>query len=261
MAGMFDVAEALAGGCPERVDAWAFIRDFAASWSTPLSLTDGLTSVDVQRAEDRLGLSLPVALREAYALFGRRRDLVAQQNPFLEPDELLLDPSGELLVFRSENQGCAGWGVALADLSREDPPVVLFSDRLPRSSNRSPFLDRMSLACVETVLSEAVTARWAHGRACQATSEVVACLQEEFSPVALPPYPAWFDPMGPPVRWFSAPGLLLCLEPGSEGTELVVTGRTETDLQRATEAIPGVWPAAVPVVNRSVDDHDFVLPF
>ncbi|KOU22743.1 hypothetical protein ADK52_20220 [Streptomyces sp. WM6372] len=65
------------------------------------------------------------------ALFGRRRDLVAQQNPLLEPDELLLDPSGELLVFRSENQGRARWGVALADLSREDPPVALFADRSP----------------------------------------------------------------------------------------------------------------------------------
>ncbi|EDY49218.1 hypothetical protein SSCG_02246 [Streptomyces clavuligerus] len=30
-------------------------------------------------------------------LSGRRRDLVARQNPLLEPEELLLDPSGSLI--------------------------------------------------------------------------------------------------------------------------------------------------------------------
>ncbi|WP_253917137.1 SMI1/KNR4 family protein [Streptomyces sp. MNP-20] len=260
MADRFNVAEALAGGCPTRADAWTFIQGFAAAWSIPLSPTEGFTWVDVQRAEDRLGFRLPVALREGYALFGRRRDLVAQQNPLLEPDELLLDPSGELLVFRSENQGCAGWGVALTDLAREDPPVSLFGDRLPDSS-RVHFLDRLSLACVETVLSEAAMASWTEGRTCQATPEAVACLEEEFTPVALPPYPAWFEPMGQPVRWFSAPGLLLCLEPGLEGMDLVVTGRTTADVQRAVEAIPGTWPPAVPAVTEAVDDPEWDLPF
>ncbi|MEU3182265.1 SMI1/KNR4 family protein [Streptomyces albidoflavus] len=260
MADLFDVAGALAGGCRERVDAWAFVSGFAASWSTPLSPADGFTLDEVQKAEDRLGVHLPAALREAYMLFGRRRDLVAQQNPLLDPEELLLDPSGELLVFRSENQGCAGWGIALADCSREDPPVALFSDRLPNSS-RCHFLDRLSLALVETVLSEVVMGRWAQGRACQATPEVVACLEKEFAPVPLPSYPAWFEPMGVRVRWFSAAGLLLRLEPGSEGTELVVTGRTEADLQWAIGAIPGVWSDAEPTVTSAIDDHDLVLPF
>ncbi|MCZ7458247.1 SMI1/KNR4 family protein [Streptomyces sp. WMMC940] len=260
MADRFDVAEALAGGCPTQADAWAFVRGFSAAWSAPLLPTDGFSSTDVQRAEDRLGLRLPPALKEAYALFGRRRDLVAQQNPLLEPDELLLDPSGELLVFRSENQGCAGWGVALSDLSREDPPVALFADRLPASS-RLHFLDRLSLACVETVLSEAAMASWTESRTCQATPEVVACLEERFAPVALPPYPAWFEPMGPLVRWFSASGLLLCLEPGLEGMDLVVTGRTMADVQRAVEAIPGAWPPAVPAGTEPVDDREWVLPF
>ncbi|MFH8411194.1 SMI1/KNR4 family protein [Streptomyces sp. NPDC018019] len=262
MADRFNVAEALAGGCPTRADAWTFVHGFAAAWSAPLSPTDGFTSADVQRAEDRLGFRLPVALREAYALFGRRRDLVAQQNPLLEPDELLLDPSGELLVFRSENQGCAGWGVALADLSREDPPVALFGDRLPGSS-RLHFLDRLSLACVEIVLSEAVMAGRIEGRSriCRATPEVVACLEEKFAPVALSPYPAWFEPKGQPVRWFSASGLVLCLEPGSEVRDLVVTGMTTADVQRAVEAIPGAWPPAVPAVTEAVSDHEWALPF
>ncbi|MEU9197909.1 hypothetical protein [Streptomyces hundungensis] len=178
----------------------------------------------------------------------------------LEPDELLLDPSGELLVFRSENQGCAGWGVALADLSREDPPVALFGDRLPGSS-RLDYRDRFSLACVETVLSEAASASGSEGRTCQATPEVVACLEEEFAQVALSPYPAWFAPAGPPVRWFSAAGLLLCLGPALKGLDLVVIGRTAADVQRAVEAIPGPWPPAGPSATEMVDDREWVLPF
>lgn len=260
MADRFDVAEALAGGCWTRADAWAFVRGFAAAWSAPLSPADGLTPGEVRRAEDRLGFRLPVALREAYALFGRRPDLVAQQNPLLEPDELLLDPSGELLVFRSENQGCAGWGVALTDLSHQDPPVALFADRLP-GSRRLHFLDRLSLACVETVLSEAAVASWTEARVCQATPEVVACLEERFAPVALPPYPAWFEPTGQPVRWFSAVGLLLCLMPALEGMELAVTGRTTADVHRAVEAVPGAWPPPAPAVTEATDDLEWVLPF
>ncbi|MFF3851010.1 hypothetical protein [Streptomyces sp. NPDC002328] len=114
---------------------------------------------------------------------------------------------------------------------------------------------------METVLSEAAMASRTERRTCQATPEVVACLEEGFASVALPPYPTWFEPMGPLVRWFSASGLLLCLEPGLEGMELIVTGRTTADVQRAVEAIPGAWTPAVPAVTEPVDDREWVLPF
>lgn len=160
----------------------------------------------------------------------------------------------------ARTRAAPGGGGALADLSRADPPVALFGDRLPGSS-RLEFLDRLSLACVETVLSEAATARGTEGRTCQATPEVVACLEAEFAQVALPPYPAWFEPMGPPVRWFSAAGLLLRLEPGLEGMHLVVAGRSAADVQRAVDAVPGLWPPASPPVTEVVDDREWVLPF
>ncbi|MEU3500377.1 hypothetical protein ABZ726_06265 [Streptomyces hundungensis] len=150
-------------------------------------------------------------------------------------------------------------GVWLWPTSREDPPVALFGDRLPGSS-RLDYLNRFSLAWVETVLSEAASASGTEGRTCQATPEMVSCL-EEFAQVALSPYPAWFDPMGPPVRWFSAAGLLLCLEPGLEGLGLAVIGRTAADVQRAVEAIPGSWPPAGRSVTEVVDDREWVLPF
>ncbi|WP_197367204.1 hypothetical protein [Streptomyces clavuligerus] len=148
----------------------------------------------------------------------------------------------------------------LGDVSREDPPVALFSDRLPRPG-RCRFLDRLSLACVETVLSGAVAGRLAPAYACRATPEVVACVENEFTRVPLPFYPAWSEPMGPRVRWFSTAGVLLRLEPGAGGTELVVMGGTKADLQRAIERIPGAWPDTGPTVTRTTAGHDLVLPF
>lgn len=187
MADRFDVAQALAGASGERAQVWEFAKEFAASWATPLSLGDGFVPAEVCRAEERLGRRVPVALHEAYALFGRRSDLVAHHNPLLPPDELLLDPSGQLLVFRSENQGCAGWCVPLDQLSADDPPVVFFSDYLP-DLVWEPFMPSLSLACAETILSETVMGRryGPTGRDCVATPEVLSGVEDQFEPVGLP---------------------------------------------------------------------------
>ncbi|MEU3539294.1 hypothetical protein [Streptomyces paromomycinus] len=176
-------------------------------------------------------------------------------NPLLTPDELLLDPSGELLVFRSENQGCAGWGIPLETLGHDDPPVGLFSDHLPDVS-WTPYLERVSWACAELVLSETVMARryGPYGRECPATAAVVAAVEATCTPVALPPCPAWYAPAEGPVRWYSAPGKLLCLEPGPDEPDpaepvpaLVVVGRTEADVREVIAAVPGDWRAEEPM--------------
>ncbi|WP_158812928.1 hypothetical protein [Streptomyces rimosus] len=113
-----DLARAFGAAATEREAVWKFVEAFAGSWSAPLSPADGIPPSEVRRAEERLGHSLPAALREAYGLFGRRADLVAVHSPLLAPEELLPDPSGELLVFRSENQGCAGHaGTARTDVN------------------------------------------------------------------------------------------------------------------------------------------------
>ncbi len=54
------------------------------------------------------------------------------------------------MVFRVENQHCASWGVAVSDLASADPPVCIQD----RAGGWEPFLDRVSVACVEMVLSE-----------------------------------------------------------------------------------------------------------
>lgn len=245
-----------------RSAVWKNIEAFANAWARPLTPGDGIPPDEVRNAEQRLGLRLPTALYEAYALFGRRADLTAMHNPLLTPDELLLDPSGELLVFRSENQGCAGWGIPLETLAHDDPPVGLFSDHLPDVS-WTPYLDRVSWACAELVLSETVMARryGPYGRECPATAAVVAAVEATCTPVDLPPCPAWYAPAEDSVRWYSAPGKLLCLEPAQDEpvpaesgpdesdrvSALVVVGRTEADVREVVEAVPGDWRAEEPV--------------
>jgi hypothetical protein len=102
-------------------------------------------------AEQRIGAELPAALREAYLLFGRRPDLTARQDRLVPPRELGFDDPGTAVVFRVENQYCAEWGVAAAGLASTDPPVYV-RDR--SRGGWEPFLDRVSVACVEMVLSE-----------------------------------------------------------------------------------------------------------
>ncbi|MEN2424204.1 SMI1/KNR4 family protein [Streptomyces rimosus] len=243
-----DLAQAFGAAAPSRAAVWEFVEAFAESWMAPLSPADGIAPSEVRRAEERLGYPLPAALSEAYALFGRRTDLVAVHNPLLAPEELLLDPSGELLVFRSENQGCAGWGVPLDRLGDDDPPVGLFSDHLPGVAWK-PYLDRLSLAFAELVLSEAAMAhRYGPcGRECPATAEAVAAVEATYQPIALPPCPAWYHPEGEPTRWFSAPGKLLCLEPDPVEPVLAVAGQSETEVLEILATVPGAWSAVEPV--------------
>jgi hypothetical protein len=53
---------------------------FAGSWRSPLTERDGCGEDELAAAERRLGLRLPAAVREAYALFGKWPDLTSNQD-------------------------------------------------------------------------------------------------------------------------------------------------------------------------------------
>ncbi len=82
-----DLARAFGAAATSRAAVWEFVKAFAGSWTVPLSPADGIPPSEVRRAEERLGYPLPAVLSEAYALFGRRADLVAVHNLFLAQDE------------------------------------------------------------------------------------------------------------------------------------------------------------------------------
>jgi hypothetical protein len=119
----FDLHSELAAGILDRRGAWEFVRGFAAAWSAPIRDGDGYDGSELAATEERLGFRLPAALREAYALFGLRKDLNGTMHRLLPLEDLGVWEPGDLLSYHAENQGVWGCGVRLADL-QELPPGV-----------------------------------------------------------------------------------------------------------------------------------------
>ncbi|WP_146169313.1 hypothetical protein [Actinoplanes italicus] len=230
--------EALAGAMRDAAGARRFVEEFAAHHSGPITPGDGYDEAEVSATEDRLGFALPAALREAYIHYGRRDDLVACQDYLLAPGELKPDRTGTVLVFRSENQSVTHWGVPLARIGEPDPPVVYHDDTV----GWRPWMDRLSSACMEMVLSEWILGgdRDAPGRADNRTltEEAVAVLEARAQRLPLPGYPQWAAPDDPPVRWFTMPGTVL----RDDGTTWL-WARTETkkQLRQLRRLLPGDW--------------------
>ncbi|MFF2775599.1 SMI1/KNR4 family protein [Streptomyces sp. NPDC058052] len=231
----FDLAASLARGVEGRDGAWSFVRDFAAHWAgAALVGDDGWTEDDLAAAEKRLGFRLPTALREAYLLFGRRRDLTCHHDVLLDPAELYVDDAGEALVFRHENQGTAIWGILLDSLQDDDPAVFVRLDLADKSAERwEDWLGRLSLGFVEIVLSESV----------QADEDVCDFLEPDGEDLALMeahsvrlPFPAY--PPGGAIRWFLGRDVLLR---DDDGAAVLARGRTAADLDRLRDLIPGDW--------------------
>ncbi|GAA1814836.1 SMI1/KNR4 family protein [Planosporangium flavigriseum] len=243
MRGGFDLARELAAGLTDRQAAWRFIRDFAASWLTPLADGDGWSDAELDAAERRLGVRLPAALREAYGLFGRRRDLTSNQDTLLDPAELYLEPTGEALIFRAESQGFAHWGVLAADLNQPDPPVMVkLNLRDEQAESWDAWLGTFSAACIEMVLSESIYARGKLGDAKAQDDAEAEQLEQRYEQLALPDYPT--PPVGgAAVRWFTGPDVVL--RDDQQGC-LWARARTAAALERMRRNLPGYWETADP---------------
>lgn len=235
MVGDFELRSALAAavgsGAPDR--AWGFVERFAARWARPLGPGDGSGESELLAVEERLGIGLPAAVRDAYLLFGRRDDLVRGQDRLVRPAHLDTDETGGKLVFRVEHGYVVEWGVPLGE--GDDPPVLF---RPTDEEEWSPFLDRFSLACVEMVLSECVLAPGAPGDNRQLDPVTLAALADTFPPLPLPRYPVWAAPDGPPVRWFGGDEVIL----RADGEDWMwARARDEAVLESVRAALPGVW--------------------
>ncbi|MFJ4186549.1 SMI1/KNR4 family protein [Kitasatospora sp. NPDC089509] len=209
----FDLRAAMATALGDRAGAWALVRGFAAYWGEPLGPRDGFTDAELDAAEQRLGLRLPPALREAYRLFGRRADLTSCQDVLLTPDELhVLDGA---LVYRAENQGCAHWGVLLDDLALDDPPTVGRPDLADKSQERwEPWEERFSTAAAVMAMSEKLLEEDELSVFYEAGDELPDGLEE------LPELGRYF-------RWFAGPDVLVLV---IEEAFMVARARTEEAL-------------------------------
>ncbi|WP_326690244.1 MULTISPECIES: SMI1/KNR4 family protein [unclassified Streptomyces] len=233
----FDISRELTTGLQGRDEAWQFIRGYAEHWAEGLSEGDGegdgdgWGELEIAGAAGRLGVALPAALREAYALLGRRPDLTSNNDVLLDPDELYLDDEGTALVFRHENQGAASWGILVADLAHPDPPVVVRADLADKQAERwEPWLDRLSLALVEIVLSESLHApEELCDVRCDLTEDDLARVGRHAAPLPFPNAPG--------THWYLAPDALL----RDDGATLLVRSRTEKALDRIRDDLPGDW--------------------
>jgi len=238
----FDLHVELADAVLDSAGAWRFIQGFTATYSRPVGVGDGCEAGELEEAETRLELALPAALREGYVLLGRRDDLTRVQDELMAPAELRLDDTGTVLLFRVENQSVVQWGVPLDTLDRADPPVVYRSHVGPREQNTwRPFLDRVSLAFVEMVLSEWMLAG---GPGDTDNRELdpatVRELEARFDRLPMPDYPLWAEPDGDPERWYAAGGGAAILRVDA-GEWLWVRAVSTEALDEVRAALPGDW--------------------
>ncbi|MFD6936666.1 SMI1/KNR4 family protein [Streptomyces goshikiensis] len=233
----FELAASLAGGVEGRSGAWSFIQGFAAHWAGALESGDGWAEADLVAAEERLGVWLPAALREAYLLFGRRRDLTSNHDVLLGPSELYVDDAKEALVFRHENQGAASWGILLDSLQDDDPAVFMRPDLADKSAEQwAGWLERLSLCFVEIVLSESLQADEELCDFLEADDDSIGLLEENAVRLPFPAYPVGEDEHA--IRWFLGQDVLLR---NDGGLAVLARGRTAEDLGRVRDLIPGDW--------------------
>ncbi|MFD7880375.1 SMI1/KNR4 family protein [Streptomyces sp. NPDC059766] len=223
---VFDLRQGLARALDGREPAWEFIRGFAACWERPLEPADGFGEAELAAAERRLGVPLPAALREAYGLFGRRSDLTSNHDTLLGPDQLYVADGA--LVYQTENQGAAFWGVLLTDLEQDDPATVMRLDLADKSQERwEPWEPALSTAFVSMVMSELM--QLDDGLTDHAEADEDLDLAGTFTEL-----PA----VGRSLRWFAGPDVLLR---EVDGWFLDVRARTPQALDAVRDAVAVDW--------------------
>ena len=80
---------------------------------------DGLKGKDVEKAEARLGIRLPAALKDFYLSVGAVPDLCSIHNIVFHPRDLIIEEG--YLLFMDEYQSVVSWGIKRKDLSKADP--------------------------------------------------------------------------------------------------------------------------------------------
>ncbi|WP_019633512.1 polysaccharide deacetylase family protein [Actinomadura atramentaria] len=239
----FDAAAESPTDLTDRPALWDFVRRFAAAWTTPLTEDDGCTDAELDEAERRLGSPLPAALREAYGLFGRRPDLTSNQDRLLAPHQWEVFEGA--LVYRTENQSVVDWGFPLASAAEPDPPTAMWTDLLDKTQERwEPWLDRLSLALVEVVLSESLFGDEDLAGDAEPVDGLDACLDTAYQRL---PFPAYPDPDG--IRWYAGPDVLL----RHDGDWLWLRARTPEALDAVPDALPATWTLADSYRSTSSD--------
>jgi hypothetical protein len=173
------------------------IRQFAHMLGVPSGPDDGYAEDEIEAAETRIG-RLPEVLRIVYGSLGHRKDLVACQDPLIPPSLIRPDDDKGVLIFRAENQGSGDFGFSSAH--RDDDPTAMFRPDVADQDHYkwTEWHPRLSLACIEILLSESLCSAPPHLRARSSTdlgnlatiSDAYAAISELDSPLS--PYTHWY---------------------------------------------------------------------
>lgn len=106
----------------DRAERWRRLAAFIEGWWGPVQPEDGFPEEELRGAEAVLGVALPAAVREAYARFGQRDELVVSFDHLVLPHRFELHDGVRGLWTRDDF--CV-WGIREADLALADPPVIL----------------------------------------------------------------------------------------------------------------------------------------
>ncbi|MFI7277689.1 hypothetical protein [Streptomyces sp. NPDC049879] len=236
----FDLAGDVAAALRDRTAAWTFLDRFTREWAPvlPVDHQPGWDAYVMDTAAARLGVPLPAALREGYALLGGREDLTGEVTAVLvPPGELRLhdgvgagDDAGVLVLHRDGTPDAA-LGIRVADLGQDDPPVVEGGEQ----DGWHPYLDRVSTAFLDLVLWQWMTT-WPdahHDVLLDPDDPARTVLDTHCTPLAL---------AHPGGRYYLAgEDTLLC----TAGSRVVLAAaRTPAGLDAARALLPGTWQRA-----------------
>jgi hypothetical protein len=98
-----------------------FYRELFQTLGYPLSKSTSLPLDDIVAAEKRLGVRIPMSLRDFYLVAGRERRFTRCHHMLLPPSKWSLEKRH--LTFMLENQAVVHWSVSIPDRGSEDPAV------------------------------------------------------------------------------------------------------------------------------------------
>jgi hypothetical protein len=211
--------------------SWNDFESRVAELFPPLSPGDGLPEADLIEAEQRLGFRLPGKLREYYRRTGRRGDLNHSFNRLAAPGAL--NVFGDVLVFYEESQNVIVWGIRLADIGQEDPPVL-------RSENQDelvwgPDHEHLSGFFVTMLYWQAANGGLPYVGATMIDETEIPAIRSHWKHVEL--RGMFWDQ----VFVFHRPGQVLCLAGAVPALELHAGARTREDFLEIQERLKVDW--------------------
>jgi hypothetical protein len=102
-------------------EAAATYRHVFDRFGYPLARSHSLPAESLARAETRLAVRAPLALRDYYRVAGKERRFNTAHNRLLQPREWFV--AGNRLAFLEENQAVSWWGVPVKREAARDPSV------------------------------------------------------------------------------------------------------------------------------------------